>query len=78
MNQQREQLQQQTRTSQQAITTSFDAEAQADGLLERANAEQAEQATLLDTPSIESQYATAPRRPGREQARPSGAHRGSA
>ena len=59
MNQQREQLQQQTRTSQQAITTSFDAEAQADGLLERANAEQAEQATLLDTPSIESQYATA-------------------
>lgn len=45
MNQQREQLQQQTRTSQQAITTSFDAEAQADG--------------LLDTPSIESQYATA-------------------
>ena len=59
MNQQREQLQQQTRTSQQAITTSFDAEAQADGLLERANAEQTEQATLLDTPSIESQYATA-------------------
>lgn len=59
MNQQREQLQQQTRTSQQAITTSFDAEAQADSLLERANAEQAEQATLLDNPSIESQYATA-------------------
>lgn len=59
MNQQREQLQQQTRAAQQAITTSFDAEAQADGLLERAHAEQAEQATLLDTPSGESQYATA-------------------
>ena len=59
MNQQREQLQQQTRAAQQAISTSFDAEAQADSLVERANAEQAEQATLLDTPSIESQYATA-------------------
>lgn len=59
MNQQREQLQQQTRAAQQAVTTSFDAEVQADGLLERAYAEQAEQATLLDTPSVESQYATA-------------------
>lgn len=59
MNQQREQLQQQTRAMQQAVNSSFDAEAQADGLLERANAEQAEQAALLDTPSIESQYATA-------------------
>lgn len=59
MNQQREQLQQQTRAAQQSISTSFDAEAQADSLVERANAEQAEQATLLDTPSIESQYATA-------------------
>lgn len=59
MNQQREQLQQQTRAMQQAVNSSFDAEAQADGLLERANAEQSEQAALLDTPSIESQYATA-------------------
>jgi len=59
MNQQREQLQQQTRAMQQAINSSFDAEAQADGLLERANAEQAEQAAMLDTPSIETQYATA-------------------
>jgi hypothetical protein len=59
MNQQREQLQQQTRAAQQSISTSFDAEAQADSLVERANSEQAEQAALLDTPSIESQYATA-------------------
>lgn len=59
MNQQREQLQQQTRAMQQAVNSSFDAEAQADGLLERANAEQAEQAALLDTPSVETQYATA-------------------
>jgi len=59
MNQQREQLQHQTRAMQQAVNSSFDAETQADGLLERANAEQAEQAALLDTPSVESQYATA-------------------
>lgn len=59
MNQQRDQLQQQTRTMQQAVNSSFDAEAQADGLLERANAEQAEQAALLDAPSVETQYATA-------------------
>jgi hypothetical protein len=59
MNQQREQLQQQTRTSQQTIAASFDAEAQADGLLERAKADQAEQAALLETPSIESLYTIA-------------------
>jgi hypothetical protein len=56
MNRQREQLQQQTRAARQSISASFDAEAQADSLVERANAERA---TLPDTPSIESQYATA-------------------
>jgi len=59
MNHQREELQQQIRAGQQAIGSSFDAEAQADALLERANAEQAEQAALIDAPPIESQYATA-------------------
>jgi hypothetical protein len=58
MNQQRE-LQQQTRLAQQAISSSSEFESQGDSLLERANAEQAEQAALLDTPSVDSQYAAA-------------------
>lgn len=59
MNQQREQIQQQTRTTQQAIRTAHDIEAQADSLLERAQAEQAEQASLLDAPTVDSQYSAA-------------------
>jgi hypothetical protein len=58
MNQQRE-LQQQTRLAQQAISSSSEFESQGDSLLERANAEQAEQAALLDAPSVDSQYAAA-------------------
>jgi predicted RNase H-like nuclease (RuvC/YqgF family) len=58
MNQQRE-LQQQTRLAQQAISSSSEFESQGDSLLERANAEQAEQAALLNAPSVDSQYAAA-------------------
>lgn len=58
MNNQKEQIQQQTRAVQQVNNNATDAEAQADSLLERAR-ELAEQAGLLDTPSVETRYGTA-------------------
>jgi hypothetical protein len=59
MSQQRDQVQQQTRASQQTIHTANDVEAQADSLLERARTEQSGQANLLDAPAVESQYSAA-------------------
>jgi hypothetical protein len=56
MNQQRQQIQQQTRATQQAIRSAYDIEAQADSLLELAQAQQSEQASLLSAHAIESQY----------------------
>lgn len=58
MNSQKEQIPQQTRAAQQVINSASDAEAQADSLLERAH-ELTEQAGLLDTLSVETQYSTA-------------------
>lgn len=59
MNQHRAQLQQQTQTSQQTTRASLDAETLADMLLERAEAEQAQQGALLDAAPAEFRYEAA-------------------